>query len=112
MRLTRFADAERYEAKAHFDMAGLRLQGAAGDPASISLSYFLPGGGAERSASASDKYYVVLDGEITVVTDAGEETLSRLDSCRLVGGQARSIVNRGKTVATMLVVILDAKSAT
>jgi quercetin dioxygenase-like cupin family protein len=109
MRVTKFDDAQRYETPGHFDMAGLRLQG---HPASVtsgitvSLSYFLPAGGAERSGSDTEKIYVVLEGAVTIVTDDGEQTLGRLDSCHLAPGQARSIVNRTNAVATMLVIVV------
>jgi quercetin dioxygenase-like cupin family protein len=108
MQVTRFSDARKYETTGHFDMVGLRLQGGAvsqTDGVTISLSYFLPGGGAGRSASPTEKYYIVLDGEVTVSTDEGEQTLGPLDSCHLAGGEARAILNRGNTVARMLVVI-------
>jgi uncharacterized cupin superfamily protein len=108
MDVTRIADARRYETVGHFDMVGLRLLGAPATVTSgttVSLSYFLPGGGAERSASNTEKFYVVLEGEVTIVTDAGEATLGRLDSCCLAPGEARSVVNRGNTVATMLVIV-------
>ena len=109
MQITRFSDAQKYETTGHFDMAGLRLQGGAAtrtDGVTISLSYFLPGGGADRSASPTEKYYVVLDGEVTIGLDEGEQILGPLDSCHLAGGEARSILNWGKTVARMLVVIV------
>jgi hypothetical protein len=109
MHVTRFDDALRYETPGHFEMAGLRLQGgeaSATGGVSVSLSYFLPGGGAERAGSNTEKIYVVLDGALTIVTDDGEATLEQLDSCRLAPGEARSIVNRSNAVATMLVVVV------
>jgi uncharacterized cupin superfamily protein len=109
MHVTRFEDARRYDTPGHFEMAGLRLQGgeaSATGGVSVSLSYFLPGGGAERAGSNTEKIYVVLDGEVTVTTDDGEATLEALDSCRLAPGEARAIANRGNVVATMLVVVV------
>ena len=38
-----------------------------------------------------------------VVTDDGETTLGKYDSCRLAPGEARSIVNRTNSPASMLV---------
>lgn len=109
MDVTRLADAKTYEAKGHFDMAGLQLQGGSAsstDGVIMSLSYFLPGGGAQHSSSPTDKYYVVLDGEVVIRTDGGEHVLGPLDSCHLARNEARSINNRGNTVATMLVVVI------
>ena len=112
MQITRFSDTRQYDAKGHFAMAGLQLQGGAASKTSgvvVSLSYFLPGGGAEHSASPTEKFYIVLEGSVTVTTDDGEHILGPLDSCHLVPGEARSIVNQGNTVAQMLVVVCPAK---
>ena len=106
MDVTRLADARPYEAPKHFDMRGLRLQGFDASPAEafwVGLSNFLPGGGAEMDATPLEKVYVVISGEVTVTTEAGETTLGPLDSCRLAPGEARSIVNRTNLPALMLV---------
>lgn len=107
MNVTRIKDAKTYDAKLHYKMEALRLQGAeASDLSSFStsLSYFLPGGGAEWSASATEKVYVVLDGEVTVMTDDGKETLGYLDSCALSLNERRAIENRTNKIVTMLVI--------
>jgi len=106
MEVTRLSDAKQYEAPKHFDMVGLRLQGFDASGAEnfwVGLSHFLPGGGAEHDATPIEKVYVVVEGEVTVVTDDGETTLQRFDSCRLAPGEARSIVNRTNSPASMLV---------
>jgi quercetin dioxygenase-like cupin family protein len=108
MQVTRIRDARAYEAPKHFDMRSLRLQGFEASDAEgfwVGLSIFLPAGGAERDATPLEKVYVVIDGEITVTTDAGEQTLGRLDSCRLAAGESRSIENRTNEPASMLVVM-------
>ena len=107
MEVTRIGEARRYEAPKHFGMAGLRLQGFEATGAQtfwIGLSHFLPGGGAERDASPTEKVYVVIAGEITVVTDDGPVTLGLLDSCRVAPGEARSVENRTSQPASILVV--------
>jgi quercetin dioxygenase-like cupin family protein len=108
MHVTRHAQAAPYSARGHFDMVGLRLQGMEASPSQhfwVGLSTFQPRGGAESSASDAEKVYVVLSGEITIVTDAGEITLGALDSCHLAPGERRSIVNRSDAPASMLVVM-------
>ncbi len=108
MQVTRLGEAEPYEAPKHFDVRALRLQGFdASDAANfwVGLSHYLPGGRAEMDATPIEKVYVVLDGELTVTTDAGEETLGPLDSCWLAPGEARSVVNRTNRPASMLVVM-------
>ena len=108
MHLTRLGDAQAYEAPKHFDMRGLRLQGFDASPAEgfwVGLSCFLPGGGAEPDASPLEKVYVVLEGEVTVVTDEAKTELGPLDSCYLKAGERRSIVNNTNRPASMIVVM-------
>lgn len=109
MEITRFADAQPYVAPKHYDMRSLRLQGVGASSAKFAwagLSYFLPGGGAEKDASLLEKIYVVLEGEITIELGAGEVYVLRpLDSCYIPGGEERAIRNAGNVVATMIVVM-------
>ena len=109
MEITRFNEARRYDAPKHFDMRSLRLQGFEASAAKFAwtgLSHFLPGGGAEMDSSPLEKIYVVLDGEVTIeLGDGSTETLGKLDSCFIPGGEARAIRNEGNAVATMLVVM-------
>jgi mannose-6-phosphate isomerase-like protein (cupin superfamily) len=108
MHVTRHAQALPYEARGHFNMSGLRLQGMEASPSKafwVGLSTFLPEGGADSSASNCEKVYVVLSGEITIVTDQGETTLGALDSCYLAAGERRSLISRGNLPASMLVIM-------
>lgn len=108
MHVTRFKDAQPYEAAGHFDMVGLRLQGhevSNTDHFWVGLSHFLPGGGAKSSASEIEKIYVALMGHITIITDEGEHELGPNDSCRLAAGERREIINRGNIPASMLVIM-------
>jgi uncharacterized cupin superfamily protein len=106
MDVTRIADAAPYEAPKHHDMVGLRLQGWDVSPTEhfwVGLSQFLPGGGAESDATPLEKVYVVIEGEVVIVTDEGETPLGVLDSCRLAAGERRAIENRSNRTAYMLV---------
>ncbi len=108
MIVTRIGDAKTYDAKKHFDMKGLRLQGFDASPSRnfwVGLSHFLPGGGAEMDGSPLEKVYVVIEGEVVVITDEGETTLRKLDSCWLAPSERRQIVNRTNLPASMLVVM-------
>jgi uncharacterized cupin superfamily protein len=108
MEVTRMADARSYSAARHHDVTAFRLQGfdASGVSAFwVGLSQYEPGGRAERDASQTEKVYVVLDGEITVITDAGETVLGALDSCYLSPGEARAVENRSGARASMLVLM-------
>ncbi|PZU21346.1 MAG: cupin [Shinella sp.] len=111
MKVTRIHDAKAYEAKNHFGMVALRLQGEAASDchfASLGLSHFLPGGGAQESASNIEKLYVVVSGEITVVTENDRTVLRELDSCLLAAGEARSLINETNLPASMLVILPSA----
>jgi mannose-6-phosphate isomerase-like protein (cupin superfamily) len=111
MQVTRLNKAKAYDAAKHYKMEALRLQGLDAtnlDSFSCGLSYFLPGGGAERSCSKNEKVYVVIEGEVTIITDDGEETLGKLDSCVIGVNEYRSVENRTNSVCTMLVIISKA----
>ena len=108
MQVTRLGDARAYQAPKHFDCTALRLQGWEASGARgfwVGLSHFLPGGGCEREATPLEKVYVVVDGEVTVVTDDGDTTLGPYDSCYLAPDEARAIENRTNRPASMLVVM-------
>lgn len=108
MLITRLNDAKPYEAAKHFGMQGLRLHGFDASPTenfTVGLSYFLPGGGAESSGSPIEKVYVVISGEVTVITDGGEATLHAMDSCYLAPSERREIINRSNAPASMLVIM-------
>jgi quercetin dioxygenase-like cupin family protein len=108
MEVTRLANAKPYEAPKHFDMRGLRLQGFEASGAEsfwVGLSNFLPGGGAEMDGTPIEKVYVVVEGEVTIVTEEGETVLVRFDSVRLAPGERRAVENRTNLPALMLVVM-------
>lgn len=108
MQVTRINDAQPYAAAKHNDVEARRLQGFDASDAKafwVGLSHYLPGGNAERDATATEKVYVVIDGEITVTTDDGEAVLGPLDSVYLAPGEARAVENRSDSQATMLVLM-------
>lgn len=108
MKVTRIGDAQQYPAPGHHGVAGLRLQGMEASDTehfTVSLSHLLPGGGADHSASPLERVYVVIAGEITVVTDDGEWSLGLHDSCHIPAGEARTLVNRTNEVASIIVVM-------
>ena len=115
MLVKRFEDAEAYEAPNHWGVAGLRLQGFEdGGPTNqwVGLSQFLPGGGAGPDATPFEKVYVVLEGEMTVITGDAQVTLGRYDSCTIAPGEQRKLENRSNHACKMLVVIPYPDNAT
>ncbi len=110
MQITRFENAQAYEAKDHFGMQGLRLhplsdEEQSGRPFNCGVSHFLPGGGAHMRASTSVRLYYLLSGEITITTDQTVDIIKQNDICVIQPGEMRSIYNHTNHVATMLVVI-------
>jgi quercetin dioxygenase-like cupin family protein len=50
-----------------------------------------------------EKYYVVLEGELTIETDTGREILRQWDSCRIAPNEKRALKNdTNKTVVVLL----------
>ena len=110
MNVTRFAQAPQYFPAAHDGMRCVRLQGHEAGPADalwLGVSEMAPGGHTDLAASQVEKHYIVLEGEVTVVTEGAdgrrEETvLSRYDSCRIAPREARQLVNRSGARALIL----------
>ncbi|MFL5030717.1 MAG: cupin domain-containing protein [Xanthobacteraceae bacterium] len=108
MLVKRFKEAKPYEAPNHRNYSSLRLFGAeAGGPQQfvMGLSHFLPGGGAGPDASPTEKVYVIIAGELTVIVDGKETVLKANDSCFIGPNESREIINRGNDVVTMLVAV-------
>ncbi|WP_217624637.1 cupin domain-containing protein [Streptomyces sp. TRM64462] len=108
MRVTRLDDALAYEPPLHHGVGALRLQGHEAGPTVrfwSGLSYYLPGGAADSAPTVEETVYVVLDGELVVTADGDEETLRPYDSVHLAKGQIRSVENRSRRPATLLVTV-------
>ena len=108
MLVKRFSEAKGYEAPNHRAYSSLRLFGAdAGGPKQflVGLSHFLPGGGAGPDASPTEKVYVVLAGELSVIVGGKETVLKENDSCFIGPNEEREIINRGNDVVIMLVAV-------
>ena len=102
-------DAKPYEAPGHFKMVALRLhhkETTGIETFWVGLSHFLPGGGAEMSASSSERVYFVLSGNITVKSEDGKAfTLDPMDSLYIPSGEKRCIINETNMPATLLVIV-------
>ena len=108
MHLTRLEDAHEYEAAGHHGVVALRLQGAEQSETErviVGLSHFLPGGGADESASNAERVYVVLEGEVTVTFENEQIVLGPMDSCLIRPGETRSVHNAMNMPASMLVIV-------
>jgi mannose-6-phosphate isomerase-like protein (cupin superfamily) len=108
MQVTRIEDAKSFESPKHYDCRPLRLQGFDASDAKnfwVGMTHMLPGGGCERDATPLEKVYVVVSGELTIVTDEGETVLRPYDSCYIAPEEARAIENRTNLPASMIVVL-------
>jgi quercetin dioxygenase-like cupin family protein len=105
MNVTRFEDAPEYFPPNHFSMRCVRLQGHEAGPAEslwLGVSAIEPGGYTTSDASPVEKHYVVLEGEVVVMTDEGEAILAAFDSCRIAPGERRALHNRSRRPAKIL----------
>jgi len=108
MKKIQLEQVKPYEAAKHFNMTALRLSGKEETGAEkfwVGLSHFLPGGGAEFASSPTEKYYFVLDGEITVKTEKEEIVLGPWDSVYIAPNEGREIINKTNKPASMLVIV-------
>lgn len=110
MNLTFFAQAPHYIAPNHIDMRCLRLQGHEAGPSQalwIGLSQILPGGHTGLDASSLEKHYVVIEGELTLISELSGQTTQAVlgpnDSVCFEPGEKRQLLNRtNKTVSVLL----------
>lgn len=103
-------EVKPYAAPGHFGMVAMRLSGKQETGAEkfwVGLSHFLPSGGAEYAYedSPTEKFYIVLDGEITVKNKKEELTLKAMDGLYLAPHEGRELLNKTNKPVTMLVVI-------
>lgn len=109
MQITRFESAPHYTAPNHFDMRCLRLQGHEASQTEqlwMGMSQILPGGKTGLDPSPLEKHYVVLEGELTLVSErdgqTSESTLMRYDSACFAPHEKRQLINRSNRVAIVL----------
>ena len=106
MKKMEWKNAYKYEAPGHFDVTTLRLHGKEESGAKkilMGLSHFLPGGGCDMGATPTEKIYYVLEGEITIKTDAEDIILKKNDSIFIGPGENRAIINNTNKPVSMLV---------
>jgi uncharacterized cupin superfamily protein len=109
-RVTRLATAPAYTAALHHAVSTLRLQGHEAGPTErfwVGLSYYLPGGSADRAPAREETVYFVLDGELAVSAAGRTDVLGPHDSIHLPKGTERAVENRTNRPATLLVIIAN-----
>ena len=104
-------DLEAYEAPGHYGMTAMRIHGKEETGAEkfwVGLSVFLPNGGAEYAYEDNplEKFYYVLEGEMTVKSSDGTELVIHAnESISFKPNEGRYLDNLSNKPATMLVVI-------
>ena len=107
MRITRLAEAEAFSPVGHAGVGPLRLQGGSNTPTdkvTVVLSHYLPGGQADMSPQPVETVYVLVSGELVMISDGTEATLRPYDSVHFTPGTVRQVVNRSPLPASMLVI--------
>jgi quercetin dioxygenase-like cupin family protein len=107
MKLIKAAEGQRYEAAHHFNYWSMNKINPdnLSKRLNIGISYFLPGGGAEMSASPLERVYFCLDGEITVKGKNEEHRLSSGDMLYIANGEERSFQVSNNKPAAILVIM-------
>ena len=107
MRINRLADAERFDPPGHTGVGPVRLQGGDASPTkdvTVVLSHYLPGGQAAMAEQPVETVYVLVSGELVMVSEDQEATLHPYDSVHFTPGTRRQVVNRSQLPASMLVI--------
>jgi len=98
-----------YDAKAHFGCWAVRKLEAVKESRrlTVSLSHFLPQGGAEMSSSPKERAYFILSGSMLVKGRKEECRLSQGDLIYIAPGEEREVQVIGTEPVTTLVMIVD-----
>ena len=104
-------DLKTYNAPNHHAMTAMRYHGKDETGAEkfwVGVSTFLPGGGADWAYEDNplEKFYYVLEGEMTVTDKNGNEFIIRKDeSITILPFEGRGLVNNSNLPARMLVAV-------
>lgn len=110
VRVIKANEGAPYDAANHFNMWGLRKFGApeGARVLNVSISEFMPHGGATMSASDKERIYCVLRGSITVKDESGKAYVAdENDMVYIAPGEPREIAVNGVVAARMLVIIAN-----
>lgn len=105
MHICKAGEGKPYQAPAHYGQWGFQyFKGEGASRLTVSISHFLPNGGAEMKAVPELIYYI-LSGSIMIQGKAGEHILSAGDLVHFDAGEERAFKVNGQAPASLLVVI-------
>jgi len=108
MHLIKASEGTVYQAPNHFNFWGVRKFGPPDGSLglNVSISEFLPDGGAAMSASDKERIYCVLRGTMTLKDEGGTAyNLEEGDMIYIAPGEKRDITVTGKVACRLLVVV-------
>lgn len=107
MKVCRRDDGEVYKAVDHHNMWGaLKVKEGESVKTTVSLSHFLPDGGAKMKPSSRERVYFVLRGSITVTGEKEEYVLNEGDVIYIAPNENRRVTVNNNRPATMLVIVV------
>jgi uncharacterized cupin superfamily protein len=107
MHVTRLANGTPFDPPGHRGVGPIRLQGgdtSATQNLSVVLSHYLPGAEAGLAPQPTETVYVIVAGELVMISEGTEETLQPYDSVHFTAGTVRKVVNRSPLTASMIVI--------
>ncbi len=106
MHICKAGKGNPYQAPAHYSQWGSQyFKGEGNSRLTVSVSHFLPNGGAEMKAVPELVYYV-LSGSILIQGKADEHILDAGDLVHFDAGEERAFKVNGQVPASLLVVIV------
>lgn len=109
LKLVKANEGQVYDAKNHFNMWGVRKFGfpEGANNLNLSISEFLPDGGAVMTSSDKERIYYVLRGSITVRDkEKNDYVLEEGDMIYIPPGEERDMAVNGLCAARVLVVVV------
>lgn len=108
MKVCKKGEGEYYEAVDHFNMWGaLKVKSGDTKKTTVSLSHFLPNGGANMKPSSRERVYFVTRGSITVSSETEDFILDQGDVIYIPPNESRSMKVNNNQPASVLVIIVN-----
>ncbi len=107
MKVVRVTEGETYNALDHYNMWGSKkITEEVSQKTTVSLSHFLPNGGAKMASSSRERVYYIITGSITVTGEEDEFVLNSGDVIYIAAGEKREVSVNNNEPSTVLVVVI------